>query len=675
MYGIVCNKKDVSRAICSKIQVDIIRKFTTLLFVSHNPIQSQSLQSNMANDQEKEEKPRKVVTKGVGGASVCSVPRSTSQSRSKPRKSKSQSQLERLRRKYHKMAYKNKLKPITEKTVDESEAAFSTKIGGKIARRRIVDDSKKKIIAELARTDGDANSEAVHDAIEALVANKGTSTFCPRKLTTRPDMWCSPESQLEDTWISMTKPDYKDCLGRNEQNDCMYTLGRMSFGMLHPTQLVCSIQGTFNDIQAVNGMDEDAVKHVPANLKANVRDGNVQVRTYSIVTAFTIEPYNELFGENSPNKGIVDPIQGLMTVYSYIVPYPKQDRFSVWFTGGAVEINGGADKWRSHFNRESIPNRTLGERAMLFAAGLLMGATTSDEMDDNGKLSFELTRPIAANIDLLYMDEMIRVMRTGKGTTYIFARTNPDDYSSSSDESFSSKDSSRCSDTGLHVSSEHSLLARDRAPSLPTRNSTLKTPQDPPKWPGRCRSPVKPSWCAGKTQTPPRRRPIQNQDSSQPPQRPSRSQSPVPPLTRPGRKLDPAKPPRRPGRIESPIQTTKYLEKNTGLPPLLQHLDPAKPPWMSDHIEKVNNSVGNRWDGMVSIPPKRPCHDDCTALQTMSQQRIQELMEGHWSTGTDSQAPSNHCTAPKRKMSSLSNAPQQPTRHGSPMRSMPTRLC
>ena len=50
--------------------------------------------------------------------------------------------------------------------------------------------------------------------------------------------------------------------------------------MLHPTQLVCSIQGTFNDIQAVNGMDEDAVKHVPSNLKANIRDGNVQVRTY-----------------------------------------------------------------------------------------------------------------------------------------------------------------------------------------------------------------------------------------------------------------------------------------------------------------------------------------------------------------------------------------------------------
>lgn len=51
-------------------------------------------------------------------------------------------------------------------------------------------------------------------------------------------------------------------------------------GMCQPTQLVCSIQGTFNEIVAVDGTDETAVRHVPSNLKADVRDGNVQVRSY-----------------------------------------------------------------------------------------------------------------------------------------------------------------------------------------------------------------------------------------------------------------------------------------------------------------------------------------------------------------------------------------------------------
>ena len=53
--------------------------------------------------------------------------------------------------------------------------------------------------------------------------------------------------------------------------------------MLQPTQHVYSIQGTFNEIGIVNGMDEEAVRHVPSNLKCTVRDDNVQVRSYSYV--------------------------------------------------------------------------------------------------------------------------------------------------------------------------------------------------------------------------------------------------------------------------------------------------------------------------------------------------------------------------------------------------------
>lgn len=50
-------------------------------------------------------------------------------------------------------------------------------------------------------------------------------------------------------------------------------------------------------------------------------------------------------------------------------------------------------------------------------------------MDENGRHSFELTKPLAANIDLIYMDETMRVMRSSKGTTYVVVRANPSDYS------------------------------------------------------------------------------------------------------------------------------------------------------------------------------------------------------------------------------------------------------
>ena len=154
-----------------------------------------------------------------------------------------------------------------------------------------------------------------------------------------------------------------------------------------------------------------------------------------------------------------------MTTFSYIIPYPKQNRFSVWFTGGCVEVKGGADKWHTVFSGDaSRPARSFGERAQLFAAGLLMGATTTDEMNADGVLSFELTRPIAANIDLIYMDEMLRIMRTSKGTTYVFARAHPEDYSSSSEESYSSTPSTCTWSSGS-----------DTMPELPARQSSLHT--------------------------------------------------------------------------------------------------------------------------------------------------------------------------------------------------------
>jgi len=50
--------------------------------------------------------------------------------------------------------------------------------------------------------------------------------------------------------------------------------------MFQPTQLVCSIQGTFNLIEVVDGSDPNAFKSLPANLKADARYGKVPVRTY-----------------------------------------------------------------------------------------------------------------------------------------------------------------------------------------------------------------------------------------------------------------------------------------------------------------------------------------------------------------------------------------------------------
>jgi hypothetical protein len=214
--------------------------------------------------------------------------------------------------------------------------------------------------------------------------------------------------------------------------------------MFCPTQLVVSVQGTFVLIDQVDGKNPQAVQHVPQELLADVRFGSRPVRTYNIVTPFTIEPYwkLELGGkadDSSPNQEIPWPIRGVMTTYGFMLPYPKQDhRFSVWFTGGSLEVASDGDddksqidKWFQIFNDKKNNNnhnntkRSMLESGKLVAAKILMGASTNDDdqLDPNtGKLSYTLTKPKASHIDLIYLDQKLQILRGSSGTVYVHVR-------------------------------------------------------------------------------------------------------------------------------------------------------------------------------------------------------------------------------------------------------------
>lgn len=134
-----------------------------------------------------------------------------------------------------------------------------------------------------------------------------------------------------------------------------------------------------------------------------------------------------------------------MTTYGYVLPDPTTpDRLSVWFSGG--KISCGEDKksrefqvWKEIFGcpnyfkggRREKRRRTFREGAMVFAAKMMMGATGYDDaMDEKtGEMSYTFTRPMGGHaktyVDILHLDENIRVMRGHAGTLYAFARMKP----------------------------------------------------------------------------------------------------------------------------------------------------------------------------------------------------------------------------------------------------------
>ena len=89
-------------------------------------------------------------------------------------------------------------------------------------------------------------------------------------------------SFTEGMWLTLTKPTFHDYVGENDEGDPMYTLGRMSFDMFSPTNVICSLQGNFNSVERVSNADRAEMIHlVPKGLHDEVESGESLLRTYT----------------------------------------------------------------------------------------------------------------------------------------------------------------------------------------------------------------------------------------------------------------------------------------------------------------------------------------------------------------------------------------------------------
>ena len=263
----------------------------------------------------------------------------------------------------------------------------------------------------------------------------------------------SSAATVEGTWLSLSRPDYTHCLGKNDKQHYVYTLGRLSFDMFRPTSLRCSIQGEFNTVNILEG-DDILPEHVPRKLQKEVlrcKHSRGRLLTYNIVVAFVIEPNQDRHGNQIGDAGDTDgantdknkrhhprhrhrpitrPIRGIMTNLGFMLPDPKTpNRMSVWFTEGQLEVNDEEEdlkEWQRIFDNHGAPKRALRERAHMLAAKLFLGADVPDQMDEDGTMRYELKRPIGGHglafTDVLYLDDDLRILRGHHGQIYVCAR-------------------------------------------------------------------------------------------------------------------------------------------------------------------------------------------------------------------------------------------------------------
>ena len=135
---------------------------------------------------------------------------------------------------------------------------------------------------------------------------------------------------------------------------------------------------------------------------------------------------------NAPNKAVRRPIKGIMTTYGYVLPDPSiPNRLSIFFMGGRMEANNDATdqkEWNRLFcnSHQPLPKHNLGEKLRLLAASLLLGAKPPESVQEDGSMEFQFTRPLGghgvAYVDVIYMDDNLRIVRGHRGTTFAFLR-------------------------------------------------------------------------------------------------------------------------------------------------------------------------------------------------------------------------------------------------------------
>ena len=128
---------------------------------------------------------------------------------------------------------------------------------------------KTKILHELACTAGDVTDKKFLSTLEQLRALYQISAW--------DTCTSSNQNYIEGLWLTLSRPNFHGCLGRNIEGNYLYTLGRMSFDMFRPVNLICSINGMFNSIKP---QTSDMIMSVPKSLREEVQCSTAKIRSY-----------------------------------------------------------------------------------------------------------------------------------------------------------------------------------------------------------------------------------------------------------------------------------------------------------------------------------------------------------------------------------------------------------
>lgn len=263
---------------------------------------------------------------------------------------------------------------------------------------------KDELTALIAKSNGCTKDEKIGDIISAL------SERNPHK----------EGSLLLDVlpgdYLILTIPHYPGRIKTEDPSVCQYTLGRLSFDIFQPNELVCTVKTMRNPVH---------LQHDVTKVPKWMDDGKAAIYSYHIICELIIHTpdgdleatlINEGFCRKSDDK-------------------TKPTRMKVTFVGGTLvpsadtcDSEKSLTLWKNTFaNAYAIANkkRSILGWVLLYCLKLFLGLVLPTDFKNSGSsrsenaFRFEINRAPHGFFDVLYLDDEMRISKGNRGTITI----------------------------------------------------------------------------------------------------------------------------------------------------------------------------------------------------------------------------------------------------------------
>jgi len=238
-----------------------------------------------------------------------------------------------------------------------------------------VSAAKSAFFAAMREHEGDVSAPAVAETIEVLNGFPKPSQKDVMALG-------------DGLWYGVSRENFPGGLGQDEQGRNVYTLGRCSFNMFQPLDLEVSLlEGRQNRVQLLDDSTHSFNNYIPFETRSGM--------------------------------------SGMLTVSGNVELDPKvRARMKVRFTGGEIRPGPGTpiSEWNSVFEEQNMRGMSTGQKLTQWIAKIAFGLIRPTGADPEGVVSYEMTKAPKGYLDVLFLDEDLRITRGNRGTIVVATR-------------------------------------------------------------------------------------------------------------------------------------------------------------------------------------------------------------------------------------------------------------